>query len=153
MSVFTKIFGKKKKEFKAFCEISKEPVEKGYGYLLTTSQVISSHVYWDNIMTEPETMAYTIKHFKENDSTATQIRKMLFDKFSNIDKPWIISDTYINWFNVDKTKARLAADNWWLNEGNFEPEDSGKAGDFLASQQLQELMRYAVLEAGRDKVA
>ena len=78
---------------------------------------------------------------------------MLFDKYSSIDRPWIVSDTYINWFDVDKTTAKENARNWWSNEGNFEPQDSGKASDYMDQSQLQDLMRYAVLEAGREKVA
>ena len=38
MSFINNLFGKKKKQFKASCDISKEPVEKGYGYLLTTAE-------------------------------------------------------------------------------------------------------------------
>ncbi|MDH5382791.1 MAG: hypothetical protein OEW75_18190, partial [Cyclobacteriaceae bacterium] len=83
MSVLSKIFGKKK-EFKAFCDVSKEPVENGFGYLLTTSQVVESKRYWDNIMTDPEMMSYTINHFTKKDPTATQIRNMVFEKYSTI---------------------------------------------------------------------
>ena len=57
MALLDTIFGKKKKEFRASCPITKEPLEKGFGYLLTTSQVVASKKYWDLIMTEPETLA------------------------------------------------------------------------------------------------
>ena len=53
MSFLSNIIGKKKKQLKATCAISKEPVEKGYGYMLSTAEVISSKKFWDNIMTEP----------------------------------------------------------------------------------------------------
>ncbi len=56
LMVFDTLFGKKKKELKASCKITKEPIEKGYGYMLTTAQVITSKKYWDMIMTEPETL-------------------------------------------------------------------------------------------------
>lgn len=151
MSVIGRIFGKKK-QFKAFCDISKEPVEQGYGFLLTTAQVIKSKVYWDNVMTEPETMSYTINHFKNQDATARQIRSMIFEKYSEVDKPWMISDTYIQWFDVDKSKAKAHAKSWWTSEGNYEPEDSGKAIEFLPGDKYDEIKSYAVLEAGRGKV-
>ncbi|MEM8569018.1 MAG: hypothetical protein AAGF85_21340, partial [Bacteroidota bacterium] len=95
MSFINNLFGKKKKQFKASCDISKEPVEKGYGYLLTTSQVVSSKKFWDNIMTEPETMSYTVSHFKGNDEMATKMRFMIFEKYSTVEKAWIVSDSYI----------------------------------------------------------
>jgi len=44
MAIFDTLFGKKKKELKASCKITKEPIEKGYGYMLTTAQVITSKI-------------------------------------------------------------------------------------------------------------
>jgi hypothetical protein len=63
MTFIEKLLGKeKKKELKARCPITKEAIEKGYGYLITTADVVSSRKYWDMIMTEPETLSYTISH-------------------------------------------------------------------------------------------
>jgi hypothetical protein len=97
MAFFDKLLGKKKPELKARCPITREPIESGFGYLLTTSQVIASKKYWDMIMTEPETLSYTVSHFK-NVASGTQMRTMIFDKYSSIDKPWMISDSCINLF-------------------------------------------------------
>ena len=47
MAFLDNLFGKKKKEFKAACTITKEPLEKGFGYLLTTGQIVTSKKYWD----------------------------------------------------------------------------------------------------------
>ena len=79
MALLTSLFGKKKKEIKAQCPITKERIENGYGYMLTTAQVVASKKYWDMIMTEPETLSYTISHFK-NQSSGTQMRSMIFEK-------------------------------------------------------------------------
>src|SRR5579859_2532509 len=99
------IFGKKKKEFKASCKITREPLEKGFGYLLTTAQIITSKKYWDLVMTEPETLSYTISHF-QNQQSGTQMRSMIFEKYASVTQPWMISDSIINYFDVDKTQAR-----------------------------------------------
>ena len=152
MAVFSNLFGKKKKEFKAFCSLSKEPLESGYGYLLTTSQVVKSRRYWDSIMTEPETMSYTINHFTKQDNTATQIRSMIFQKYSEVNKPWMVSDSYINWFNVDLEMAKERAKMWWAKEGDFSPENSGTAENTLSEELYAEIKQYAIMEAGRDKV-
>jgi len=88
------LFGKKKKEFKAFCNITREPLENGYGYLLTTAQVISSKRYWDLVMTEPETLSYTISHFN-NQPNGTQMRNMIFEKYASVAKPWMVSDSIL----------------------------------------------------------
>jgi len=144
------LFGKKKKEFKAFCNITREPLEAGFGYLLTTAQIISSKKYWDLVMTEPETMSYTISHFN-NQPSGTQMRNMIFEKYASVAKPWMISDSIIGYFEVDKSQARTNAKKWWESEGNFVPEEAGPAQQKLDSSAFNEYKDYAVLEAGRGK--
>jgi hypothetical protein len=151
MALLNTLFGKKKKEFKASCTITKEPLEKGYGYLLTTAQVVSSRKYWDLIMTEPETMSYTVSHFK-NQSSGTQMRSMIFEKYTTISKPWIVSDSVINYFDVDRIVAREGAKKWWESEGTYAPEQTGLAADYLDGPTFQDLRNYAILEAGRERV-
>ncbi len=145
------LFGKRKKEFRAMCQITKEPLEKGFGYLLTTSQIVSSKRYWDLVMTEPETMSYTVSHFK-NQTTGTQMRSMIFEKYASIDKPWIISDSVINYFEVDKNTAKENAKKWWKLEGNYQPSNTGAAGNTLDQLTFQTWKNYAILEAGRERL-
>lgn len=146
------LFGKKKKEFKASCRITREPLERGFGYLLTTSQVVSSKKYWDLVMTEPETLSYTVSHF-QNQSSGTQMRSMIFEKYASVDKPWIVSDSVINYFEVDKSKAREMARQWWESEGVFTPTNTGAAGNTLDQETFQNWKNYAILEAGRERVS
>jgi hypothetical protein len=151
MALMDALFGKKKKEFRASCQITKEPIEKGFGYLLTTAQIVTSKKYWDMVMTEPETMSYTISHFK-NQASGTQMRSMIFEKYATVAKPWIISDSIINYFEVDKASAKDNAKKWWEAEGNFSPNQTGPALENLESMSFKEAKDYAVLEAGRGKV-
>lgn len=151
MALLDTIFGKKKKEFRATCPITKEPLEKGFGFLLTTSQVVASKKYWDLIMTEPETLSYTVSHFK-NQSSGTQMRSMIFEKYASIPKPWIVSDSVINYFDVDKSTAKENAKKWWELEGNYTPSNTGPANNTLDATTFQTWKNYAILEAGRDKV-
>lgn len=151
MAFLNTLFGKKKKAFKASCLITKEPLEKGYGYLLTTAQVVQSKKYWDMIMTEPETMSYTVSHF-QNDAMGTQMRTMIFEKYATIDKPWIVSDSIINYFDVDQSQAREYAKQWWENDGNFEPSETGPATEHLDSSTFKKFETYAIQEAGRERV-
>lgn len=153
MSIITSLFGKKKKAFKAKCAISKEPLENGYGYLLTTAQVVSSKKFWDNVMTEPETMSYTVSHFKQKDEMATRMRQMIFEKHSTVEKPWMVSDSYIHLFEVDKGETRKYAQEWWAHEGDFQPEQTGKAEDTLDESDYKSIKHYAVMEAGKERVA
>ena len=148
MAILDTLFGKKKKEFKASCKITKEPIEKGYGYLLTTSQIVASKKYWDMVMTEPETLSYTVSHF-QNQSSGTQMRSMIFDKYATISKPWIVSDSIITYFDIDKTQARENAKKWWETEGNFAPQNTGAASENLDAGTFKSVKDYAILEAGR----
>lgn len=148
---FLSLFGKKKKEIKAKCQITKEPIEAGYGYLLTTSQIVTSKKYWDLVMTEPETMSYTVSHFK-NQPSGTQMRSMIFDKYATVAKPWMVSDSIINYFEVDKQHAKELAKKWWESEGTFVPEHTGPAFQHLAADSFDDARKYAVMEAGRAKV-
>lgn len=151
MAIFDTLFGKKKKELKASCKITKEPIERGFGYMLTTAQIITSKKYWDMIMTEPETLSYTVNHFK-NQASGTQMRSMIFEKYATVTKPWLISDSIIGYFDVDKAKAKENAKKWWDSEGTFVPEDAGSASDKLDEATYKKWKDYAILEAGRDKV-
>jgi hypothetical protein len=152
MTFIDKILGKnKKKELKARCPITKESIESGFGYMLTTSQIVSSKKYWDMVMTEPETMSYTVSHFK-NQESGTQMRNLIFEKYSSINTPWMVSDSCINLFDVDKSNARANAKKWWETEGSFSPTDAGAALDKLDSTMYQAFKNYAVLEAGRSRV-
>jgi hypothetical protein len=152
MTFIDKILGKsKKKELKARCPITKESIETGFGYLLTTSQIVSSKKYWDMVMTEPETMSYTVSHFK-NQESGTQMRNLIFEKYSSVNKAWMVSDSCINLFEVDKAAARANAKKWWESEGNFSPSDAGTAVERLEPSNYQALKNYAVLEAGRNRI-
>jgi hypothetical protein len=152
MAFFDKLLGKKKPELKARCPITKEPIESGFGYLLTTAQVVTSKKYWDMVMTEPETMSYSVSHFK-NEPTGTQMRSMIFEKYSSVAKAWMVSDSCINLFESgDKKQARELARKWWENNGQFEPTDSGPAVQALDTSSFNDWKNYAVLEAGRSRV-
>jgi hypothetical protein len=152
MAFLEKILGKKKPEVKARCPITKEQIDAGFGYLLTTAQIIASKKYWDMIMTEPETMSYSVSHFK-NQESGTRMRSLIFEKYSSVEKPWMISDSCINLFeNIDRPSARAAAKKWWETAGNFIPDNSGPALQALEPIQYQTWKDYAILEAGRTKV-
>jgi hypothetical protein len=152
MTFIDKILGKSKKPaLKAKCPITKESIDEGFGYMLTTSQVVASKKYWDMVMTEPETLSYTVSHFKNQDS-GTQMRNLIFEKYSSIDKAWMISDSCINLFDVDKSNARENAKKWWETQGDFSPQGTGKAVEKLDPSRYEELKNYAVLEAGKSRI-
>lgn len=142
----------KKKEFRAQCDLSRQPLDKSSTYLLTTAEIISSKKFWDNKMTEPDTMTYTVAHFKSGDETATNIRRMIWEKYSKEDKHWLISDSELHLFDIDQDKAKAWGDQWWDSEGNFVPENADKSLELLGSDEIESLRSYAVMEAGKRQV-
>lgn len=152
MTFIDKLFGKKKKAKKAQCPITKESIEEGFGYMLTTSQVVSSKKYWDMVMTEPETMSYTMSHFK-NQESGTRMRSLIFEKYSSIEEAWVVSDSCISLFEeINKEKAKEAAKKWWQTDGNYSLEDTGKALEQLDPKEYESFKEYAILEAGRNRI-
>lgn len=153
MAFLDTLFAKKKPALKAKCPITKESIETGFGYMLTTAEVVSSKKYWDMVMTEPETMSYTVSHFK-NQSSGTHMRSIIFEKYSSMQQPWMVSDSCMNLFeeSVDKHEARARAKKWWESQGNFVPAQSGAATEVLDSNTFKNWKDYAVLEAGRNRV-
>lgn len=147
-----KFLTKKKNQFKAHCSLSKQPLEKESTYLVTTAQIISSTKFWDNVMTEPDTMSYTEAYFKTGDSTAANIRGMIFRKYSEVEKAWLISDSQIHLFDVDEQEAKELADQWWDSQGQQVPEISTTSLKHLGDEKFEEIKSYALTMAGKAQV-
>lgn len=142
----------KKKAFKAHCELSRQPLERASSYLITTAELISSKKFWDNKMTEPDTMTYTVAHFKSGDQTAMNIRKMIFEKYSREDKHWVVSDSEMHLFDqIDQDKAKERADKWWDSKGTY-VNGSANSLENLGPDVFEEIKSYAIMEAGRAQV-
>lgn len=143
---------RKKKKFKASCDLSGSLLEKESAYVLSTAQIISSKKFWDNKMTEPDTLTYTEAHFKNADPTARNIRGMIFKKYAHQDKAWIISDAQIHLFDIDESYAKRAADAWWDSEGQQLPEGMTTSLASMKTEDFESIKSYAVEEAGRKMV-
>ena len=146
------LFKKKKKEFKAQCDLSRQPLDKSSSYLLTTADIITSKKFCDNKMTEPDTMSYTVAHFKSGDATATNIRNMIWEKYSREDKTWVISDSELHLFDIDQEKAKELGNQWWDSEGTFAPENGHKKLADFQNGEIENLKDYAVMMAGEKQV-
>ncbi|MEQ8582097.1 MAG: hypothetical protein RIC30_12485 [Marinoscillum sp.] len=139
----------KKKKFKASCDLSGSPLERESAYLVSTAQIISSRKFWDNIMTEPDTMTYTEAYFKSGDQTATNIRGMIFKKYADKDRAWVISDSHLHLFDIDESAAKTVANEWWDSEGKEVPQELENSLAGLDESSFEEIKSYAVKEAGR----
>ena len=100
-------------------------------------------------MTEPETISYTTAFFKNGDEVAANMRQMIFNKYGNQDKAWIIADSEMHMFDVDQSKAKSLADQWFESEGKFSPEEVKNSLSDLGVETIEELKTYAIHEAGR----
>lgn len=145
-------FTKKKKKKASKCDLTGTILQYGEGRLVTTSQVIKSKKFWESIMTEPEAMAYTINHFKHNDKSATQMRGIIFEKYAERDKPWIVSDDCLQTYDIHADNSKEYAIQWWESEGSFAPPTSGNAKVVLSENDYKDIMHYAIMEAGKTRV-
>lgn len=145
-------FFTKKKKFTANCDLSRTPLDRESAYVLTTAQIISSRKFWDNIMTEPETMTYTEAHFRTGDKTAANIRNMIFKKYAGRDKAWVISDSQIHLFDVNLSQAKELANNWWDSQGHEIPEFVVSSISEMDDEEFEEIKKYAIQDAGRKQV-
>ena len=146
------LFSKKKKKFSATCDLSRTPLDKASAYVVSTAQIISSRKFWDNIMTEPETMTYTEAYFKSGDKTATNIRTMIFKKYANEDKAWVISDAQIHLFDIDLDESKKLGDQWWDSEGNEVPDHLRSSISSMDESEFESLQNYAIHDAGKHLV-
>ena len=154
MGLFS-IFKKNRKKKKASkCAITGTFLQYGEGRLLTTSQVVSSRRFWESIMTEPETMAYTINHFKKQDKSATQMRSIIFEKYAQIDDSWIVAEDVLTTYGIEGTdESESYARQWWESDGAFVPPNNGSASHQLSPEAYKDIRQYAILKAGESRVA
>ena len=143
---------KSKKKRTAICALTKTPLQEGEGRLVTTSEVIVSKKFWESIMTEPEAMAYTINYFKNNDSNAVMMRNAIFSKYADRSEPWIVSEDCLQTYGIVTSLNGAEVKDWWSSQGEYRPENSGKAIDVLPEQLFNKAKEYAITEAGRSRV-
>ena len=79
------------------------------------------------------------------------MRSLIFEKYATINKPWMVSDSIISYFDVDRQVARESAKKWWESDGSFAPESVGPASEKLDNKAFSDWKNYAILEAGRER--
>ena len=143
---------KPKKKQKAVCALTGTTLEEGEGRLVTTAEVVVSKKFWESVMTEPEAMAYTINYFKKQDDNAAMMRQAIFSKYAERADPWIISEDCLQTYGIQTSLNGQAVQDWWESQGEFKPANSGKAIDVLSEEEYNQARRYAVTEAGKNRV-
>lgn len=138
---------KKKKKPGTQCGICKSRMEFDEGSILTSSQIVTSNSFWDKLMVEPETLSYTKAHFESQDATATKMRQMIFNKYSEKDKPWVVCDSCVEMFDVDD-EVKNHAKMWWESDKTFRPPSCGKASEQMDASDYKTVKTYAVMHAG-----
>ena len=143
---------KKKKQKSAQCALTGTILHTGEGSLVTTSEVVVSKKFWESIMTEPESMAYTINHFTKKDKQATMMRNAIFEKYAEREEPWVVSEDCIQTYGIVTSLNGSDIKKWWETEGGYKPEGSGKAKQVLSPEMYEEVRQYAVMSAGKSRV-
>lgn len=144
---------KKKKKFSANCSLSGMPLERSTAFIIGTADLLKSRKFWDNVMSEPETLSYTEAYFRNKDTTAQRIREMLLQKYIGEDKPWVIGDGYIHFFDVDMAQSQQWAQTWWDSAGQVYPDSLQNSLSSLPKEELEKYRQFVLQEAGRRAVA
>ncbi|RED92657.1 hypothetical protein [Marinoscillum furvescens] len=144
---------KKKKKFAANCALSGMPLDRSTVFLIGAADLLRSQKFWNNVMAEPETLSYTEAYFKSKDATAQRIREMLLQKYVGEDKPWVIGDSYIHFFDVDTVLAQQWGQEWWDSEGKQVPQALTKSLSQMPADELDSCRKYVLEEAGRQAIA
>ncbi len=94
------------------CDICLEPVPKGMGYALTTTQVVTEPGYWEYAFNHQ--WAY-MGNWGKSQSIAgetiktAEVLEQIVDQMSRNNTPWLVCDSCIEIFNVDKDLALAQA--------------------------------------------
>lgn len=77
------------------------------------------------------------------------MRSLIFEKYSSVEKPWMVSDSCIGLFDVDKALARERAKKWWESNGSFArlKPDPPPTTLILTITKHGAIMRYSKLAA------
>lgn len=148
MGILNKLFQSKASKKKAACSICKSVMNHNDGFALSTAEVIASKKYWDRKMVEPDTLSYTTSHFKNQDQSATNMRKIIFEKTSEKDSVWMTCESCIDQFEVCLDESKALAREWWELGADFEWRKKSTAKDALSEEEFEEIKSYATMEAG-----
>lgn len=116
------------------CDICQSAIPKSSGFLLTTRQVVSAHSFWldyyERHSSEFKEMNVNSYHeFTKNASLrGTSVWLMCGQQ-----NPWLICETCIDIFDVNKSKAKEHALSWWRSGKSLSPEDSGAVPTKIAA--------------------
>ncbi len=111
------------------CDICNRRVERPFGYLLITGQVVRSPEFWKHYYSDHRTelAKVGIRDYEEFRRHAV-IREQVVKMFAGQSNAWMVCDSCINKFDVDIVQARQHAERWWESEKKFVPPGSGPVG-------------------------
>jgi len=104
------------------CDICSAKVPKPSGYLLNSSEVINSSRYWQRYYEyhkdEFQFMGISsYEGFRRN----SILWNTTYNTLAGQRTPWLVCDSCIAIFNVDRQRARRHAEQWWESGGSFQP--------------------------------
>lgn len=116
-------------------------------YTLSTSQIVVSKEYWDDVFTREDFLPITSRHFIQKDYIATTQRANIVGGIMSQPDPWLICEKCIRLFDVDKYVAKEYTYKM-LNNPSFIPPNTGTAIEVLNYDDFSDSFDYASLYAG-----
>lgn len=130
------------------CDCCGKATSTSSNYCLTSSQVVTSHKYWDFVMTKPDIFEISRRHFL-GDANATRARGSIIIPLFNSSTNWCICKDCIHFFDVNVDLARKYA-IMKEKDPTFCPPNSGLPRSILDDQEFIESVSYATSQAGYD---
>jgi hypothetical protein len=110
------------------CDICGAALSSPSGYLLVTREVVGEPRYWQHYYRQHEGEfavlgARSFDAFKGN----RRLRTKCAEGLAGQSTPWMVCESCIGMFNVDRQATRRYAEEWWKSGGTFAPPGVGPA--------------------------
>jgi hypothetical protein len=112
----------------SICDVCSQPVFRPAGYLLTTTQVVSTPAYWRHYYQchRVEFVAAGVASF-DAFCRNTPVRNGCAEALAGQSTPWLLCPQCIGMFTVDQERSHADAMRWWDSGRDYAPFGSGAA--------------------------
>lgn len=110
------------------CDICSAVILAPEGYLLVTREVVGEPTYWQHFYRqhEAEFGLMGVRSY-EGFRSHSGLRALYSKNFAMQSTPWLVCETCIGMFPVDRPAAHRYAEQWWESGGAFAPPGTGAA--------------------------
>ena len=110
------------------CDVCGAGLSAPSGHLLVTREVVREPKYWEHYYRKHEAEfallgVRSYEAFKNN----PDLREMCAKTLAGQSTPWMVCESCVDMFGVDRQAAHRYAEQWWQSGGTFAPPGVGRA--------------------------